>query len=159
MLSTNTLFESRYALLLPATFWGIFSCGVVLTLGLSRTVAITSKKVSMKYYQTYELDDKKEKEGKPPQREPEYLLRISQHVENIFETPVVFYFFSTALFLVGDKSSTTISLAWGWFIARLLHSFVHITYNRVDHRFYTFATSLVCLLTLGFRLASQILSA
>jgi hypothetical protein len=159
--------ESPFAILLPPTAMGLWALLNVLRLGLSRKSALESKLVKIGYYQLYQASekDKAEKEnsknagGPLIDGEPPALAKISQHVENLFETPQVFYAVCAFLQLVGDRSGYTLAAAWAYFFARLAHSFVSLTSNYVPHRFVTFATSIAIAIGLYGRLGYVILSA
>ena len=45
-----------------------------------------------------------------------------------------------------------VALAWIYVASRFVHSFIHITYNRVMHRFWVFAFSTLALLAIWVRL-------
>jgi hypothetical protein len=61
--------------------------------------------------------------------------RAADNFRNLFELPVLFY---AAVLLVaqsGLESPVTVGLAWAFVALRLLHSWIHCTYNKVMHRF------------------------
>ena len=151
--------NSRFALLIPSGFFATYSCCVVVTLGLCRYAAVSSKKVNAKNYQTYDLDADKKNSQNIPCHETQTLTKLSQHVENLFETPQVFYLLTTALYLTEDRSKTTLGLAWTWVGLRLVHSYIHVGSNNVFHRFLAFGSSVLCLIGLGGRLLTRAITA
>lgn len=62
-------------------------------------------------------------------------VATADNFRNLFEVPVLFYAVCVALAVTDAVSSTQLALAWGFVMARAAHSFIHITYNRVRHRF------------------------
>ncbi len=78
---------------------------------------------------------------------------------NLLELPVLFYVVVLAVYATKQVDALYISLAWGFFAARLLHSAVHLTYNNVKHRFMAFGLGLAFLLTMWIRFGMSILAA
>ncbi len=62
-------------------------------------------------------------------------VATADNFRNLFEVPVMFYAVCCALAITDTVTSLQLALAWGFVIARALHSFIHVTYNRVMHRF------------------------
>jgi hypothetical protein len=61
--------------------------------------------------------------------------RGSDNLRNLFELPVLFYAALLVALVTGLVTPVTLWLAWTFVVLRVLHSFVHCTYNRVLHRF------------------------
>ncbi len=72
----------------------------------------------------------------------------SDHLLNMFETPVLFYVLCLAFFITNSVTSFTLTLAWLYIALRFVHAFIHLTYNHVMHRFSIYLLSVLCLLTL-----------
>lgn len=68
----------------------------------------------------------------PP--EPEYAIVAVRHYGNLFEVPVLFYVGCMTLFVLNGVTIWGLIFAWGYVAARLLQSFVHLTYNNPTHR-------------------------
>jgi len=60
---------------------------------------------------------------------------------NLFEMPVLFYVLCLALYMTHNVSETLLILAWIYVALRVLHSLIHVTYNKVMHRFFVYALS------------------
>ncbi|WP_298434028.1 MAPEG family protein [Ottowia sp.] len=75
---------------------------------------------------------------------------------NLLEVPVLFYVACIVAFLAGRVDGLAVALAWGYVGLRLVHGLIHLTYNRVTHRFAAFGLSNFVLLALLLRLAWQI---
>jgi hypothetical protein len=71
---------------------------------------------------------------------------------NLFESPVLFYTAILLTLMLMVQDSIIVSLAWIYVAARYIHSFIHVTYNRVMHRFSVFVFSSFILLALWVRL-------
>jgi hypothetical protein len=82
----------------------------------------------------------------------------SNNLKNLFEMPVLFYaaVLLTLVMLVQDP--WLVALAWGFVAFRAVHSFIHCTYNNVNHRFVAYALSCLFLIFMWIRLGSFILA-
>ena len=67
---------------------------------------------------------------------------------NLFESPVLFYFCCTVLYLTDSGTGLTVWLAWAYVATRLAHSLVHVTGNRVPYRGAIFGIGAVVLCVL-----------
>ena len=76
---------------------------------------------------------------------------------NLFESPVLFYTAILLTLILMVQDSILVVLAWTWVGSRYLHSFIHITYNRVMHRFSVCIFSSFVLLAMWVRLGWIIL--
>jgi len=69
-----------------------------------------------------------------PQIEPEGSSTVVRNLVNQFELPFLFYAVCLALYMVNGVNDATIVLAWAFVVSRIVHSWVHITSNRIRHR-------------------------
>lgn len=83
--------------------------------------------------------------------------RTSDHYENLFEMPVLFMAAVFAIMLAGESDRLYLFLAWTYVALRVIHSIIHLTYNRVYHRFLVFLSSACVLAVIIVRLAYQVL--
>jgi len=81
--------------------------------------------------------------------------RAIDHYANLFESPVLFYFTILAIAVAKLDTSILLPLAWAFVGFRVVHALVHLTYNKVMHRFYAFVTASLCLWALIGRAAWQ----
>lgn len=85
--------------------------------------------------------------------------RASDNYKNLFELPVFFYVLCLALMATQLVSAGFVWGAWAFVALRVLHSFIHLGYNNVMHRFQVFMISSVLLIVMwagfGFLLAQQ----
>lgn len=77
----------------------------------------------------------------------------SDNFMNLFELPVLFYALCLVLYMTGRIDFAYIGLAWGFVALRVVHSFIHLTYNKVMHRFMAYALGGVVLLVMVIRFA------
>lgn len=68
----------------------------------------------------------------------------ADNFRNLFEVPVLFFAICLLLLLTGLTDTLQATLAWVYVGLRTLHSFIHLTYNRVKHRFLAYSASTVC---------------
>ena len=83
--------------------------------------------------------------------------RGPDNFRNLFELPIMFYVATLIIYAAGLVCTPHLILAWGYVIARYVHSFIHCTSNVVMHRFYAFLTSCVLLVCIWLMLAYQLL--
>jgi hypothetical protein len=76
---------------------------------------------------------------------------------NLFEMPVLFYTLCLALYLTQLLSLPMLVAAWAYVGLRCLHSFIHVGYNKVMHRFQVFAISVVLLMLMWLGFLVQLL--
>ena len=82
----------------------------------------------------------------------------SDNFKNQFEMPMMFFIaILTALILV-IQSPLLNSLAMAFVLLRMVHSFVHITYNKVMHRFIAYALSSFALIGMWLVIADNLLN-
>lgn len=78
---------------------------------------------------------------------------------NLLEAPLLFYVASLIFFVTAHVDQQVLMLAWAYTGLRIVHSLIHVTYNRVFHRLTAFALSNVVLVTLWIRLMGALLAA
>lgn len=81
----------------------------------------------------------------------------ADNYHNQFESPVLFYVVILLTLMLMVQDYVIVVLAWTFVGLRYIHSFIHITYNRVLHRFSVFVFSSMVLFALWFRLGWIIL--
>lgn len=88
--------------------------------------------------------------------QPSRVAIANHNYMNLLEAPVLFYVACLILFVTGSVSATSIYLAWAYVGLRLLHSAVHLTYNKIPHRALVFAASNVLLIGLWLSAARSL---
>jgi hypothetical protein len=122
------------AILYPGIAMFFLTFGVMLWLGHARYRAIHARRVSIKYFRTFD-------EGEQPER----LHLLSRHMQNHFEIPPLFYAGILFTYASGSVTLLSVILAWSFFATRCVHSFIHLGANDVSIRFFTFGVSLLFL--------------
>ena len=69
----------------------------------------------------------------------------SDNFRNLFEVPVLFYVLCVAVTATGTATPALVTAGWAYVALRALHSLIHVTYNRVVHRFAAYAASTLLL--------------
>jgi hypothetical protein len=133
------------AVLIPMFTLMVFSIVMTVTLGMSRNVAVLTRRVRIKVFATF---------SEPG--ETEALLAIRRNVANLYELPTIFYALCLTAYSAGVADSATVMLAWIFVASRVVHSSIHITYNNVLHRFLVFAFGLVIVAVMLIRIAASL---
>ncbi len=72
---------------------------------------------------------------------------------NLLEAPVLFYTFCIAAYVTHQAGAWALGLAWLYVVLRFVHTFVHLTYNKILHRFSSYAASNAVLLAMWLKFA------
>lgn len=83
----------------------------------------------------------------------------ADNFSNLFETPVLFYIAILTTLILMVQDNILVALAWAYVASRYVHSFIHVTYNRVMHRFAAFIFSSFVLFAFWVRLGWIIIQA
>jgi len=76
---------------------------------------------------------------------------ISHNYTHLMEQPTVFYPVVIMLALMGDNSTLSVNVAWGYAGLRVLHSVWQANVNTIPIRFALFGLASVCLIALAVR--------
>lgn len=76
---------------------------------------------------------------------PESAHIPAENFTNIFEMPVLFYVMVGFVYMTQTLSPALLGLAWIFVALRAVHSAIHLSYNRVMHRFMVYITSCLVL--------------
>lgn len=79
---------------------------------------------------------------------PESLIKVSQHYENLFETPILFYVACVSLYATATVTLLNLGMACLYVFSRFMHAYVHIGQNNLPARRRTFLFSLAILFAL-----------
>jgi hypothetical protein len=82
----------------------------------------------------------------------------SDHFNNLLELPLLFYIAAILIWSLQLSDSIYLVMAWLYVCLRLAHSVIHLSYNKVMHRLYAFAASVLVLLLIWLRLSWHILN-
>ncbi|MGA9854091.1 MAG: MAPEG family protein [Gammaproteobacteria bacterium] len=67
---------------------------------------------------------------------------------NLFEMPLLLYVLSLALYVTHNVTQAILVLVWIFVALRVVHSLIHVTYNKIMHRFPIYAASSIVLLAM-----------
>jgi hypothetical protein len=70
---------------------------------------------------------------------------VNRNIANQFEVPVLFHAICLLLYITDADNIATIVLAWIFVVSRYVHSFVHVTSNRLTYRAPAFAIGFAAL--------------
>lgn len=132
----------RVDVLYPAITMALLTLSVIFCLGLRRFIAVRTRQVNHRYYLTYDISD-----GEPPS-----LRRHTRNVQNLYEAPPLFYAVLIAIYVAGSVDQAVVIGAWAYVALRVVHSAIHLSYNRVSHRFPVFGASMGVLAFLWIKL-------
>jgi hypothetical protein len=89
---------------------------------------------------------------------PDDVRKVANNAHNQFETPILFYVLCGLAMLVGAVGPIMTLLAWGYVATRLAHTAVHVTSNRVRHRFVAFAAGFGTLVLMWIVIAARLVA-
>mgnify|MGYP003388893427 CR=1 FL=1 len=75
-------------------------------------------------------------------------VQAADNFRNLFEVPVLFYALGAVALATHQTPSWLVVGAWAFVALRVVHSFIHCTYNKVMHRLAVFLTSFGLLVAL-----------
>ncbi|SPE24052.1 conserved membrane hypothetical protein [Burkholderiales bacterium] len=84
-------------------------------------------------------------------------VAAADNFRNLFEVPVLFFAICPALYVTRSVTPLQLVLAWTFVALRLAHSFIHVTYNRVMHRFAVFVLATTCVFAMWAIFAVELL--
>lgn len=113
---------------------------------LSRIGAVRRQEVSVSYFVLLQGDNI-----------PIQLLQNANNFSNLFAVPLLFYVLCVIVFAINAVDSLFVYLAWAFFITRLIHSVIHLTYNNLPHRMLAFLAGLVIVFVMWLRLVLALL--
>ena len=134
-------------MLQPLVAWLLLVVLVSMRLGALRMRDFTVRRLRL---QSYAL-----REGRAPLTDA--AERASDHYQNQFEMPVMFITACLLVHLAGLTDTPYVVSAWLYVALRVVHTAIHLTYNRVHHRFLVFLASFTPLAFIVGRLAWQML--
>lgn len=121
---------------------------VLVLMGYRRNKAVLTGEVPMWYYKTHKADAN---------------IKLSDSLElpsrnfiNLFELPVLFYFFAPLAFYFHKVDTLTVFLAGSFVLSRYIHTAIHITINKVKYRFAVYSLGLILIAVMWLRLLAQV---
>ena len=132
---------SSFQILQPTAVLTLLTLTVLLILPIRIFLAQLAKKITLQ-------DDFKH--GVSSASPPEINI-LNRNYINLLQAPVLFYVASLVIFVTNKTDTTFLYLAWAYVALRIIHSAIHLTYNRVLHRGLTFGASVGVLATIWVR--------
>ena len=72
---------------------------------------------------------------------PGHVSIPNRNYMNLLELPMLFHVASLMFFVTGRIDAAVLGVAWLYVALRIVHSAIHLTYNKVMHRLIPFAVS------------------
>jgi len=92
-----------------------------------------------------------------PKAWPEYVVKVSNNLDNQFESPILFYILSVIYYLTNHVSNILVLIMGIYVLSRYIHAYVHVTSNYVPYRYKFFVIGLLILLVLTFWLVLKLI--
>lgn len=115
------MFYPMFAMVLLTLVVGVYLLSL-------RVRAVKRREVSIGYFRLYSG------QTEPPAR----LLAASNHFNNLFQIPLLFYITCLMTLQTGLTGPLMQTLAWLFVASRVAHALIHLTYNNVIHRMLAF---------------------
>lgn len=139
----------RAEILVPVLALVSLTLLVLFVLGVFRVGGLASGRFPPTYYKLFrESNDE----------EPDIVRAISRNYHNLLELPILFYAGCLLAYSANLVSPFLITLAWVFVALRVVHTAIHVTYNRVKHRAAVFITSFFVLAGFWVVLGSALLA-
>ena len=88
---------------------------------------------------------------------PKYVTIPNRNYMNLLEFPLLLYVGCIVAYVATPVSSVMVTLAWTFVALRVVHSTIHLTYNRVAHRALVFGLSNAVLVALWVMIALRVM--
>lgn len=79
---------------------------------------------------------------------PDAITQAARNYSNLFEVPVLFYTAGAIAIALGIQVTAMIITAWIFVLARIAHSWIHLTGNNVIHRLRAYMLGNICVLVI-----------
>ena len=122
---------------IPVAVLALWTLAVLFLVGFRRVHAARSGRVSPDAFRL----------GESPEV-PADVTVANRHLMNLLEVPVLFYVVVLGYYVTRRVDGPAIFLAFAFVLLRLVHSFIHLTSNRIISRLIAFTSSSVALLAL-----------
>lgn len=129
----------------PVFMLALLSALVMLSVGYTRLRAHSSGAIVANFLERGEL-----------LQAPPSVVKTTHNLQNLFEFPLLFYIGILFVLAYGLVDEIYVWLSWAYVLLRYLHSGIHLSYNKVSHRFLIFACSNLILIAIWFKVLSQL---
>ena len=141
----------KAAMLLPMVILVFLTFGMMFWMLKLRYKAVLKDGFDPKYFRLYN-----NAQSSVPM--PEYLVKVTQHYQNLLEMPPLFYLALILLAALNITDTLYVVLSWCFLFSRLFHSYIHTTVNRVIKRKNAFIVSMVILIIIWTRIAIEVIT-
>ncbi len=124
----------EHAILLPPTALAFLTGVVWLRLGSDRLGELRARRIHPQQVATSKQ-----------MAETLQNTQSADHFRNLFEVPVLFYALCGYLAITQLTTPLLLACAWGFVVLRALHTWIHLTNNKVIRRFQAFVASTIVL--------------
>ena len=138
----------RAEILLPIVALAALTFMVLSVLGVFRILGIASGRYAKAYYSFFDQADN---------GEPRFVRLVARNYHNLLELPILFYAGCLMAYAAELVSQSLVSIAWLYVALRVVHTVVHVTYNRVWHRITIFVVGTLVLMVFWLALAQALL--
>ena len=121
--------------------------------GLTILVWLRMYQLRIHYLRSNRISPEKYKLRRGYEDVPASVMAASDNLINLFEMPVLFYAATLTLYITQTADPLFVIMAWVFVLLRFVHSAIHVTYNRVVHRFAAYIVGTLVLWCLWTRLA------
>lgn len=104
-----------------------------------RILSVKNKQVRARYYKVYDTGGAEI---------PAHIIAGSRNYSNQFEVPILFYVVASLVLVLNQTSVAYLALAWLFVISRVVHAFIHMTYNHVLHRMLVFLVGFLAVMAM-----------
>ncbi len=120
----------------------ILTFAVLIRMFLMRVKGVKEGTVEFNYFKTYDATTTL----------PTHMVQATRNFTNLFEVPTLFYIVCSFALITKQVDQVMLSLSWAYVALRVLHSFIHLTINKIKPRMTTYALSWIVLLVMSVRL-------
>lgn len=124
----------------------ILTALVLVRMFLMRVSAVKNGSVDIRFFKTYDLQT----------NAPILMTQASRNFTNLFEVPTLFYMVCAFALITKNVDGVMYGAAWLYVGLRCVHSFVHLTSNKIIVRMSFYSTSWGVLLLMGLLLGYRI---
>ena len=135
-----------HAILLPVFVQVALTFALLLTLGPARVAAVKRGEVEIKDIALGQS------------AWPDRITQIGNNFNSQFQVPVLFYALVVLALVTAKVDLVLIAGAWAFVASRLLHALVHVTTNRIAHRFNAFAIGVFVLAAMWIWFGARIIA-
>jgi hypothetical protein len=89
---------------------------------------------------------------------PDRLIQITNNYSNLFEIPILFYIACLLCMVWQFQNQLILGLAWLFVASRVVHTWIHLTRNKIIPRLFAFLTGVICVLLIWILLFMQLVS-